>query len=67
MYNHVNLSFGHPQSARLYMPVPPLPPSADEAAGPGRAIQRKFHSICLLSHNGARCSSGSGAEDEAEA
>ncbi|TNN85962.1 hypothetical protein EYF80_003806 [Liparis tanakae] len=32
-----------------------------------QSIQRKFHNICLLSHNGARCSAGSGAEDEAEA
>ena len=32
-----------------------------------QSIQRKFHNICLLSHNGARCSTGSGAEDEAEA
>lgn len=30
-------------------------------------VQRKFHNICLLSHNGAPQSTGSGAGDEAEA
>lgn len=51
--------------ARLYASAPTLP---NKGAGlHWQSIQRKFHNICLLSHNGARCGTGSGAEDEAEA
>ncbi|KAG8006786.1 hypothetical protein GBF38_022806 [Nibea albiflora] len=48
------------------MPVPPHCQTRERACH-WQSIQRKFHNICLLSHNGARCSTGSGAEDEAEA
>lgn len=48
------------------MPVPPQCQTRQRACH-WQSIQRKFHNICLLSHNGARCSTGSGAEDEAEA
>lgn len=61
------------QSCRLWptslpdcMPVPPHCQTRERACH-WQPIQRKFHNICLLSHNGAQCSTGSGAEDEAEA
>lgn len=50
--------------------TPPPPPQLSqtrERACHWQTIQRKFHNICLLSHNGARCGARTGADDEAGA
>lgn len=52
--------------AKLYASSPPRCQTRERVCH-WQLIQKKFHNICLLSHSGARCSTGTGAEDEAEA